>query len=86
MKSSDSLKSLEQGIETDPRFPSGPWVGFWMQQGFGKQKMSLQSVVPRWQYHRRWRRHGRSICNARNVRFEDWTLRAHQAVRAGTFH
>lgn len=26
--------------ETDPRFPSGPWVGFWIQRGFGKQKTS----------------------------------------------
>ena len=28
-------------VETDPRFPSGPWIGFWIQRGFGKQKMSL---------------------------------------------
>ena len=27
--------------ETDPRFPSGPWVGFWVQRGMGKQRMSL---------------------------------------------
>jgi hypothetical protein len=27
--------------ETDPRFPSGPWVGFWIQQGMGKQKMRV---------------------------------------------
>jgi len=28
-------------VETDPRFPSGPWVGFWIQSGLGKQPMSL---------------------------------------------
>jgi len=28
-------------VETDPRFPSGPWVGFWIQRGLGKQPMSL---------------------------------------------
>ncbi len=28
-------------VETDERFPSGPWVGFWIQRGMGKQKMSL---------------------------------------------
>jgi hypothetical protein len=28
-------------IETDPRFPSGPWVGFWIQDVMGKQMMSL---------------------------------------------
>ena len=27
--------------ETDPRFPSGPWLGFWIQTGLGKQPMSL---------------------------------------------
>ena len=27
--------------ETDPRFPSGPWLGFWIQRGYGKQSMSL---------------------------------------------
>jgi hypothetical protein len=30
-----------QRTETDPRFPSGPWLGFWLQPGFGKQKMRL---------------------------------------------
>jgi hypothetical protein len=29
------------GVETDPRFPSGPWLGFWLQRRLGKQKMSL---------------------------------------------
>jgi len=28
-------------VETDPRFPSGPWTGFWIQRGWGKQRMSL---------------------------------------------
>lgn len=30
-----------QQTETDPRFPSGPWVGFWIQRAHGKQKMRL---------------------------------------------
>jgi hypothetical protein len=30
-------------VETDPRFPSGKWVGFWLQQHFvGRQYMNLQ--------------------------------------------
>lgn len=28
-------------VERDERFPSGPWVGFWIQRGMGKQRMSL---------------------------------------------
>ena len=28
-------------VEIDPRFPSGPWVGFWIQDGWGNQRMSL---------------------------------------------
>jgi hypothetical protein len=30
--------------ETDPRFPSGPWIGFWIQKNFpaGKHSMELQ--------------------------------------------
>ena len=29
-------------VETDPRFPSGEWKGFWLQQGFpGRQWMRL---------------------------------------------
>jgi hypothetical protein len=31
----------DRPTETDPRFPSGPWTGFWIQQPFGKQTMSL---------------------------------------------
>jgi hypothetical protein len=27
--------------ETDPRFPSGPWTGFWIQSGLGRQRMLL---------------------------------------------
>jgi hypothetical protein len=27
--------------EIDPRFPSGAWVGFWIQRRLGKQRMSL---------------------------------------------
>jgi hypothetical protein len=30
------------GLETDPRFPSGPWTGFWIQQSMGRQWMSLR--------------------------------------------
>ena len=30
-------------LETDPRFPSGPWTGFFLQRGFpGKQMMDLR--------------------------------------------
>jgi hypothetical protein len=28
-------------VETDTRFPSGPWMGFWIQRRLGKQQMSL---------------------------------------------
>src|SRR5579859_7531420 len=34
-------KPDQPAVETDPRFPSGPWVGFWIQNGWGKQQMSL---------------------------------------------
>jgi hypothetical protein len=27
--------------ETDPRFPSGPWTGFWIQTALGRQRMHL---------------------------------------------
>jgi hypothetical protein len=27
--------------EADPRFPSGPWSGFWIQDGMGRQTMRL---------------------------------------------
>jgi hypothetical protein len=33
--------SPKPAVETDPRFPSGPWVGFWIQRRLGKQQMSL---------------------------------------------
>ena len=29
-------------LETDPRFPSGPWVGFWIQRGLGRRKFIEQ--------------------------------------------
>ena len=32
---------MKPAVETDERFPSGPWVGFWIQRGWGKQKMRL---------------------------------------------
>jgi len=41
MKSRNSDKPQHPAVETDERFPSGPWVGFWIQHGMGKQKMSL---------------------------------------------
>jgi hypothetical protein len=36
-------------LETDPRFPSGPWVGFWTQKTFpaGKHEMELQLTFQR---------------------------------------
>jgi len=34
-------KGHPPAVETDQRFPSGPWVGFWIQRGMGRQKMSL---------------------------------------------
>jgi hypothetical protein len=41
MQPPDNLKRSETPSEVDSRFPSGPWVGFWIQRSFGKQKMSL---------------------------------------------
>ena len=38
---SDIEESKKPAVETDPRFPSGPWIGFWIQQRLGKQPMSL---------------------------------------------
>jgi hypothetical protein len=36
---------LPPGLETDPRFPSGPWVGFFLQKPLvGKQTMELRLV------------------------------------------
>jgi hypothetical protein len=29
------------GVETDPRFPSGRWTGFWVQSGLGRNYMSI---------------------------------------------
>lgn len=34
-------KKPQADVETDPRFPSGPWTGFWIQHGIGTQRMSL---------------------------------------------
>ncbi|GIW79670.1 MAG: hypothetical protein KatS3mg105_1477 [Gemmatales bacterium] len=32
----------EPHLETDPRFPSGPWTGFWLQKAFpGRHTMEL---------------------------------------------
>jgi hypothetical protein len=41
MKNKPDVEPLWPAAETDPRFPLGPWVGFWIQGGFGKQKMRL---------------------------------------------
>ena len=38
MISKHSDKSIKT-VETDHRFPSGPWTGFWIQKSFGKQGM-----------------------------------------------
>ena len=35
------MKIKQPAVETDPRFPSGPWIGFYIQRGHGKQQMSL---------------------------------------------
>lgn len=35
----DASKNLP--VETDPRFPSGAWTGFWIQAGLGKQSTSV---------------------------------------------
>jgi hypothetical protein len=35
-------KTTQPEVETDPRFPSGKWTGFWMQELYlGRQWMSL---------------------------------------------
>jgi hypothetical protein len=42
-----ALMNVEQppGLETDPRFPSGPWVGFFLQKPLvGKQTMEMRLV------------------------------------------
>ena len=36
-----STKPEKPQPEADPRFPSGPWTGFWIQRGAGKQKMQV---------------------------------------------
>jgi hypothetical protein len=41
MSETPEMDDQQPAVETDPRFPSGPWIGFWIQRGFGKQKMSL---------------------------------------------
>ena len=38
---SDTTDEKKPAVETDPRFPSGPWIGFWIQRRWGKQQMSL---------------------------------------------
>jgi hypothetical protein len=41
MNESPGNDDKQPAVEADPRFPSGPWVGFWIQRGLGKQQMSL---------------------------------------------
>jgi hypothetical protein len=41
MNDQDSDNSQSSPPETDPRFPSGPWSGFWIQTGIGRQTMRL---------------------------------------------
>ncbi len=41
MENESNDESRRSKIETDSRFPSGPWVGFWIQDMMGKQRMSL---------------------------------------------
>ena len=37
-----STTPVKPEVETDPRFPSGPWTGFWLQRCYaGRQWMSL---------------------------------------------
>lgn len=37
------MSQQNQSTETDPRFPSGKWTGFWMQRAFtGRQYMSAE--------------------------------------------
>ena len=38
----ENRKEKKPALETDPRFPSGEWKGFWLQRGFpGRQWMAL---------------------------------------------
>lgn len=39
-------KSLDTALESDPRFPSGKWTGFWLQKipNLGRQWMDLDCV------------------------------------------
>jgi hypothetical protein len=42
MMSDVPAKTVQRPVETDPRFPSGRWVGFWLQRAFvARQHMSL---------------------------------------------
>lgn len=41
MSQTRDKKDPQPTVETDPRFPSGPWTGFWIQRAMGKQPMSL---------------------------------------------
>jgi hypothetical protein len=41
MSESEDQTEKQPPNETDSRFPSGPWIGFWIQRGIGKHRMSL---------------------------------------------
>jgi hypothetical protein len=41
MSETPDKSDKQPAVETDSRFPSGPWVGFWIQRGWGKHQMSL---------------------------------------------
>jgi hypothetical protein len=43
MQEGSSMPEIQSNFETDHRFPSGEWTGFWLQKGTfdGRQKMEL---------------------------------------------
>jgi hypothetical protein len=47
------MQPAPEELETDPRFPSGPWVGFWTQKHFppGKFPMELHLTFSRGEMH-----------------------------------
>lgn len=40
MQPSETSEHSARHLECDPRFPSGPWVGFWIQGTVGKHNMT----------------------------------------------
>jgi hypothetical protein len=41
MNETEDQQKKKPTTETDSRFPSGPWIGFWIQPRLGKQRMTL---------------------------------------------